>query len=46
MLCPEDNGLAADHPDAAASRAKIEVGNVGKARLTIPPWIRKEDGLY
>jgi phosphoribosylamine--glycine ligase len=39
-------GLPADHPDAASSRAKIEVGNVGKARLYYSSVDKKEDGLY
>jgi phosphoribosylamine--glycine ligase len=43
---PKGYGLPADHPDAASSRAKIEVGDVGKARLYYSSVDKKEDGLY
>ncbi len=39
-------GLPADHPDAASSKAKIEVDDVGKARLYYSSIDKKEDGLY
>ena len=47
-VVPKGYGLPADHPDADASssRAKIEVGNVGKARLYYSSVDKKEDGLY
>jgi phosphoribosylamine--glycine ligase len=45
-VVPKAYGLPADHPDAASSRAKIEVGNVGKARLYYSSVDKKEDGLY
>jgi phosphoribosylamine--glycine ligase len=45
-VVPKGYGLPADHPDAAASRAKIEVGDVGKARLYYSSVDKKEDGLY
>ncbi|OGP87458.1 MAG: phosphoribosylamine--glycine ligase [Deltaproteobacteria bacterium RBG_19FT_COMBO_43_11] len=45
-IVPKGYGLPADHPDAASSRAKIEVGNVGKARLYYSSVDKKEDGLY
>ncbi|MHB8139018.1 MAG: phosphoribosylamine--glycine ligase [Smithellaceae bacterium] len=45
-VVPKGYGLPADHPDAASSRAKIEVGNVGKARLYFSSVDKKEDGLY
>ena len=45
-VVPKGYGLPADHPDAASSRAKIEVGNVGKARLYYSSVDKKEDGLY
>lgn len=45
-VVPEGYGLPADHPNAAAAHAKIEVGNVGKARLYYSSVDKKEDGLY
>ncbi len=45
-VVPKGYGLPADHPDAASSRAKIEIGNVGKARLYYSSVDKKEDGLY
>jgi phosphoribosylamine--glycine ligase len=45
-VVPKGYGLPADHPDAASSRAKIEVGNVGKARLYYSSVDKKDDGLY
>lgn len=45
-VVPKGYGLPADHPDAASSRAKIEVGNVGKARLYYSSVDKREDGLY
>jgi len=45
-VVPKAYGLPADHPDAASSRAKIEVGNVGRARLYYSSVDKKEDGLY
>jgi phosphoribosylamine--glycine ligase len=45
-VVPKGYGLAADHPDAASSKAKIEVGDVGKARLYYSSVDQKEDGLY
>ena len=45
-IVPKGYGLRADHPDAASSRAKIEVGNVGAARLYYSSVDQKEDGLY
>ena len=45
-VVPKGYGLPADHPDAASSNAKIEVGNVGKARLYYSSVDKKEDGLY
>jgi phosphoribosylamine--glycine ligase len=43
---PKGYGLPSDHPDAASSRAKIEVGDVGKARIYYSSVDKKEDGLY
>ena len=45
-VVPKGYGLPSDHPDAASSRAKIEVGDVGKARLYYSSVDKKEDGLY
>jgi phosphoribosylamine--glycine ligase len=45
-IVPKEYGLPADHPDTASSRAKIEVGDVGKARLYYSSVDKKEDGLY
>jgi len=45
-VVPKGYGLPADHPDAASSKTKIEVGNVGKARLYYSSVDKKDDGLY
>jgi len=45
-VVPKGYGLPANHPDAVSSRAKIEVGDVGKARLYYSSVDKKEDGLY
>jgi phosphoribosylamine--glycine ligase len=45
-VVPKDYGLPANHPDASSSGAKIEVGDVGKARLYYSSVDQKEDGLY
>lgn len=45
-VVPKGYGLPADHPDTASSKAKIEVGDVGKARLYYSSVDQKEDGLY
>lgn len=45
-IVPKGYGLPADHPDAASSRAKIEIGEAGKARLYYASVDQKEDGLY
>ncbi len=45
-IVPKSYGLPADNPDAVSSSAKIEVGNVGKARLYYASVDKKEDGLY
>lgn len=45
-VVPKGYGLPADHPDAASSKAKIEVGDFGKARLYYSSVDKKEDGLY
>lgn len=45
-VVPKGYGLPADHPDAASSKAKIEVGDVGDARLYYSSVDKREDGLY
>jgi phosphoribosylamine--glycine ligase len=45
-VVPKGYGLPADHPDAASSRAKIEVGDMGEARLYYSSVDKKNDGLY
>ncbi len=45
-VVPKGYGLPADHSDAASSRAKIEVGDMRKARLYYSSVDKKEDGLY
>jgi phosphoribosylamine---glycine ligase len=45
-VVPKGYGLPADHPDTASSRAKIEVGDVGKARIYYSSVDKREDGLY
>lgn len=45
-VVPKGYGLPADHPDAVSSRSRIEVGDVGKARLYYSSVDKKEDGLY
>ncbi|MGA9109866.1 MAG: phosphoribosylamine--glycine ligase [Smithella sp.] len=45
-VVPKGYGLPANHPDAASSKAKIEVGDVREARLYYSSVDQKEDGLY
>lgn len=45
-VVPKGYGLPTDHPDAASVKAKIEVGDVGKARLYYSSVDQKADGLY
>ena len=45
-VVPKGYGLPTDHPDAASSKEKIEVGDVGKARLYYSSVDQKGDGLY
>jgi phosphoribosylamine---glycine ligase len=45
-VVPKGYGLPADHPDAASSRAKINIGDVGEARLYYSSVDKREDGLY
>ena len=43
---PKGYGLPKDHPDAQSTSAKIEVGNVGSARLYYASVDQRKDGLY
>jgi len=43
---PKGYGLPKDHPDVQSTSAKIEVGNVGKARLYFASVDKRKDGLY
>jgi len=45
-IVPRGYGLPKDHPDAQSTSAKIEVGNVGSARLYYSSVDQKADGLY
>jgi phosphoribosylamine--glycine ligase len=45
-IVPKGYGLPKDHPDAQSTSKKIEVGNVGQARLYYASVDKKEDGLY
>ncbi len=45
-IVPKGYGLPKDHPDAQSTSAKIEVGEVGKARLYYSSVDHKADGLY
>jgi len=45
-IVPKGYGLPKDHPDAQSTSAKIDVGDVGDARLYYASVDRKADGLY
>ncbi|HOW57527.1 MAG TPA: phosphoribosylamine--glycine ligase [Smithellaceae bacterium] len=45
-VVPRGYGLPASHPDAASSRARIAIGDVGKARLYYSSVDQRADGLY
>ncbi|MBN1382453.1 MAG: phosphoribosylamine--glycine ligase [Deltaproteobacteria bacterium] len=45
-LVPAGYGLPADHPDARSTSAKIEIGDVGDARLYYASVDQRADGLY
>ncbi len=45
-IVPKGYGLPKDHPDAVSTSAKIEVGDVGSARLYYSSVDQKADGLY
>lgn len=45
-IVPKGYGLPQDHPDAKTTSAKIEVGEVGKARLYYSSVDKRADGLY
>ena len=45
-VVPRGYGLPKDHPDARSTSARIEVGDVGQARLYYSSVDKREDGLY
>ena len=45
-VVPLGYGLPKDHPHAKSTEAKIEVGDVGSARLYYASVDKREDGLY
>ncbi|MBN1547317.1 MAG: phosphoribosylamine--glycine ligase [Syntrophaceae bacterium] len=45
-IVPRGYGLPKDHPDAQSTSAKIDVGDVGSARLYYSSVDQKADGLY
>lgn len=45
-IVPKGYGLPADHPDASSTAAKIEIGDVGSARLYYSSVDQRPDGLY
>lgn len=45
-VVPKGYGLPKDHPDAKTTSSKIEVGDVGEAKLYYASVDKKEDGLY
>jgi len=45
-IVPRGYGLPKEHPDAGTTSAKIEVGDVGDARLYYASVEKRDDGLY
>jgi phosphoribosylamine--glycine ligase len=45
-IVPKGYGLPADHPDAASTSARIDIGDVGGARLYYASVDQRPDGLY
>ncbi|MBA4396490.1 MAG: phosphoribosylamine--glycine ligase [Syntrophus sp. (in: bacteria)] len=45
-VVPRGYGLPQDHPDARSTSSRIEVGDVGRARLYYSSVDKREDGLY
>lgn len=45
-VVPKGYGLPADHPDAKTTSSKIEVGDVGEAKLYYASVDKRDDGLY
>ena len=45
-VVPKGYGLPEDHPDAKTTSSKIEVGDVGEAKLYYSSVDKREDGLY
>jgi len=45
-IVPRAYGLPADHPDARSTSSRIEIGDVGTARLYYSSVDQTADGLY
>jgi phosphoribosylamine--glycine ligase len=45
-IVPKGYGLPKDHPDASSLSARVDVGDVGRARLYFSSVDKREDGLY
>lgn len=45
-IVPKGYGLPKEHPDAKLPPAKIEIGDVGRARLYFASVDKREDGIY
>ncbi|MEA1936073.1 MAG: phosphoribosylamine--glycine ligase [Thermodesulfobacteriota bacterium] len=45
-VVPKGYGLPEDHPDAKTTSSKIEVGDVGEAKLYYSSVDKRDDGLY
>jgi phosphoribosylamine--glycine ligase len=45
-VVPKGYGLPKDHPDAKSTSSKIEVGDVGDAKLYYSSVDKRKDGLY
>lgn len=45
-VVPKGYGLPEDHPDAKTTSSKIEVGDVGEAKLYYASVDKRDDGLY
>ena len=45
-IVPRGYGLPEDHPDARSTSSKIEVGDVGAAKIYYASVDKREDGLY
>ncbi len=45
-VVPKGYGLPEDHPDAKTTSSKIEIGDVGEAKLYYSSVDKRDDGLY